>query len=181
MSKSEDGAVGLSNGVFHGAFAKLSPAILEEWTAVDAPALAATGGDYDKVVALIADRTAHTKVLVRRQLEEIYRVLTTPLTGIGAGHGDKKARASSATRDAREAAAAVGEAAQGALSGALGSVDELIEEIEKKTSRLMRDLRGGIVSDARGKVRDNIFFSLLVTLGLGFIIGVLFNGLTRGK
>ena len=190
MNKSEDGAAGLSNGVFHGAFSRLSPAILEEWSTVDAPALASTGGDYDKVVALIAERTAPTKVLVRRQLEEIYRVLFSPAPVCfvwcpgRAATGDRPAtsdRAGTIGRDAREAAAAVGDAAQGALNGALGSVDEIMEEIEKKTAKLMRELRGSFVSDARGKVRENLLFSLLVTLGLGFIIGVLFNGLTRGK
>ena len=48
-------------------------------------------------------------------------------------------------------------------------------------AQVMRELRGGMLQDARGKVRENVFFSLLVALGLGFIVGVLFNGPGRGK
>lgn len=163
MSKAEETPAGLNKSAFHGAFAKLSPAILEEWGAkLEATELAATEGDYDKVVALIVERTAHTKALVRRQLEEIYRVVTAP------------PRAA----DARRMARAAGEGVQAAISEAMESVDDVLHEIEKRTAKLMRDLRGNVIDQARGKLRDHLVLSLFVTLGLGFIVGVIFNGLS---
>ena len=44
----------LSQSAFQESFGKLSPVILAEWQQLDAGALTATGGELDKVVALIA-------------------------------------------------------------------------------------------------------------------------------
>ncbi len=59
-----------SNG-FQDAFERIKPLIREEWPAIDADSLSATGGDYDRVVSLIADKTDHTKALVKQQLDEL--------------------------------------------------------------------------------------------------------------
>jgi hypothetical protein len=56
------------------AFHKLSSLIREEWPAVDADSLAATGGDEERVIELVATRTEHTRALVRRQLDELRRL-----------------------------------------------------------------------------------------------------------
>lgn len=53
------------------AFIRLSKLIREEWPSVDEEALAATGGEHDRVVELVAARTEHTHALVRRHLEEL--------------------------------------------------------------------------------------------------------------
>ena len=68
----------LNRSAFQESFAKVSPAILAEWEQIEAAALSATGGELDKVVTLIADRTAHTKALVRRQLQELWQVSMEP-------------------------------------------------------------------------------------------------------
>jgi ElaB/YqjD/DUF883 family membrane-anchored ribosome-binding protein len=70
---------------FQDEFDKLTPLIREEWPAVDADALSATGGDYERVVALIAEKTDHTKALVKRQLCEL-RALSAKPTGNGVEH-----------------------------------------------------------------------------------------------
>lgn len=159
----DDGGSTLSKSAFAGAFSTLRPAILGEWSQVDDAALAATSGELDKVVALIAERTAHTKALVRRQLEELYRVVMIPAAEPGHTGRPRRPRA----------------AADGDAHGA--NLDHLIEEFERRTSHIIRELRGGFLGGARDRVRDNVFFSLLVTLGLGFIVGVLFTGGSRGK
>jgi hypothetical protein len=178
MGQDDSGAV-LSKSAFADAFSTLRPAILGEWSQLDEAALAATAGDLDKVVLLVAERTAHTKALVRRQLEELYRVVTTPLPEVhtaasGAGHASAQTR----PRRPRPAAEAEG---QGQGQGQGPNLDHLIEEFERRTSHIIRELRGGFLGGARDRVRDNVFFSLLVTLGLGFIVGVLFTGGGRGK
>lgn len=151
---------GFGKAAFASAFATLSPALLAEWGEVDAEALAATDGDLDRVVALIAERTSRTKALVRRQIEEIFRVVSEPVTSGAArprGRGPERA------------------------AGQPG-VDQLLAELEKRTAQIMRELRGsGVLDNTRDRVRDNIFFSLLVAIGFGFIVGVLFNGSNRGK
>lgn len=141
---------------FAAAFSSLRPAILAEWSALDATTLGETAGEFDKVVSLVAERTAHTKALVRKQLEELYRVVTQPV--------EKPRRA------------------RPAHDGEVGAhLDQLIEEFERRTAHIIRELRGGFFSEARERVRGNVLFSLLVTLGLGFIVGVLFSSSNRGK
>lgn len=166
MAQDDSGSV-LSKGAFASAFSTLRPAILGEWSQVDDAALADTSGELDKVVALIAERTTHTKALVRRQLEELYRVVMIPPPD-SSGHQSGRAR--------RQRAAGGGE---GDTHGA--NLDHLIEEFERRTSHIIRELRGGFLDGARERVRGNVIFSLLITLGLGFIVGVLFTGGSRGK
>ena len=147
----------LSKGEFAGAFKLMQPAILAEWPQVDAAGLAGTEGDLDRAVGLIAEQTAHTKALVRRQLDELHRVLLAP------------------PRRPRPAGSQRGD------GGVPESVDAMLHDLEQRAAHLLRDLRGGMLSDARGKVRENVLFSLLISLGLGFIVGVLFTGWGRGK
>ncbi|MEI8258575.1 MAG: hypothetical protein WCJ30_23120, partial [Deltaproteobacteria bacterium] len=52
---------------------------------------------------------------------------------------------------------------------------ELLERLEKKTTELASELRGSVLPTAREKVKDNLLVSLLVALGLGFILGVIFT------
>jgi hypothetical protein len=167
----DDSGAALSKTAFANAFSTLRPAILGEWSPLDEASLAATSGDLDKVVALVAERTAHTKALVRRQLEELYRVVTTPTAEVHTA-------ASGAGRSRRPRPAAE---ADGQGTGHAPNLDHLIEEFERRTSHIIRELRGGFLDGARDRVRHNVFFSLLVTLGLGFIVGVLFTGGSRGK
>jgi hypothetical protein len=156
---------------FANAFAALRPAIAAEWTEVDDEALLATDGDLDRVVALIAERTTRTKALIRRQLEELYRVVTEPAP---AAHAAPRGR----TRSPRAGERGSERPADG---GAQPGVDQLLAELERRTAQIMRELRGGFLDNTRDRVRDNLFFSLIVAIGFGFIVGVLFNGSNRGK
>lgn len=155
---------GFGKAAFASAFSALQPVLLAEWGELDAESLAATAGDLDRVVALIAERSSRTKVLVRRQLEEIFNVVTEPVSA-----GATRARARGGERTAERTGA-----------GQPG-VDQLLAELEKRTAQIMRELRGGFVDNTRDRVRDNIFFSLLVAIGFGFIVGVLFTGSNRAK
>ena len=153
----------LNRSAFQESFAKVSPAILAEWEQIEAAALSATGGELDKVVALIADRTAHTKALVRRQLQELWQVSMEPPRHRPVGSGSR-----------------LHQSIHNALPD---SADELLQELEERTAHLLRELRGGVLKETRAKVKDNLLFSLLVSIGLGFIVGVLFTGwnFQRGK
>ena len=143
--------VPFSPGEFASAFRELQPIILAEWPAVDASGLAATEGDLDRTVGLIAEQTQHTKALVRRQLEELYRVRYAP-----------PHRPAAAGYQIPE------------------SVDALLRDLEQRAAKILRDLRGGALHNARSKVTDNLLLSLLISVGLGFIVGVFFMG-GRGR
>ncbi len=152
----------LSRTAFHDSFAKLTPVILAEWEQLDPDSLSETGGDLDKVVALVAERTAHTKALVRRQLQELWQVLSEPPRRRPPSPGPQSGGAARPRPN---------------LHNVLPeTADELLRELEQRTSNILRELRGGVLKDTRVKVSDNLLFSLLVTLGLGFIVGVLFTG-----
>lgn len=157
---------------FHAAFPQLASALLEEWPALQAEPLSATQGDLDKVIGLIVETTGHTKTLVRRQLGEILQIVTAPPESASG-----RARGSGMASDARAAGAAVSDAAHEALL----AVEAILSEFEKKSGHVLRDLRGSVLTPTRDAIRQHWFLSLLLSLGLGFIIGVLFHGLTRGK
>ncbi|MBM4358148.1 MAG: hypothetical protein FJ096_08550 [Deltaproteobacteria bacterium] len=59
-------------------FTRLASLIRDEWPMVDADALAATEGVDERVVELVAQRTEHTRTLVRRQLDELKRLAAKP-------------------------------------------------------------------------------------------------------
>jgi hypothetical protein len=68
-----NGTAELNESALKDSFAVVSTLIAKEWPAVEQEALAATAGDAGRVVDLVAERTQHTKTLVRRQLAELVR------------------------------------------------------------------------------------------------------------
>lgn len=165
MAADETGAE-MSKAAFAGAFSMLRPAILDEWSELDATALATTDGEFDKVVALLAERTNRTKALIRRQLAELYAVVVAEPRDSAAPRRAPSARSQS-TGDKEKAATP--------------RMDDLLAELEQRTAQIVRELRGGFLNDTRNRVKENVFFSLLVAVGFGFILGVLFTGSNRGK
>ena len=66
------GVEGLANGArFQSDFVFLQPHILSEFPTVEESALEKTGGDLNKVVALIAGETLHTRTYVRHRLASV--------------------------------------------------------------------------------------------------------------
>lgn len=163
MALDEAGSV--SKAAFADAFSTLRPIILQEWTAVDEQTLAATGGELEKVIALVAERTTHTKALIRRQLDEIYQVVIEKRSGIAGTRF-----AASRNCDSAEP------------SGNREPMrDFLLEDLERRVTQILRELRGGFLDGAKESVRNHTIFSLLVAIGLGFIVGTIFTSLSRSK
>jgi len=127
---------------FKAAFTQLLPLIEAEWPDLDTAALRATEGDLDKVIALIAERTAHTRTLVARQLDEL-------LGGLARAGTDASAR----------------------WSGVLDTLEARAAELG---ARVRKD-----VSGVEGTLRQNLWVSLLLALGLGFWVGWLARGSHR--
>lgn len=164
---------GMSKAAFNAAFPALREAILSEWSELDEAALDATSGELDKVVTLVSERTSHTRTLARRQIEEIFHVVNQP---------PPQARTGAAGRARRPGpgGAGPGQAHGDSETGHL-HVDQLLEELERRTAHVMRELRGGFFDNARASVREHTIFSLIISVGLGFIVGVLFTGFNRAK
>lgn len=174
MTKSDGAATStpMNRTQFHNAFPQLCSAFLEEWPQIEAESLSATKGEFDKVVGLIAEKTGYTKTLIRRQLEELFRIVTLPPEA-----GTPPGRGAAFGYEARAAAATLSDAAHEALH----SVEAILEHFEKKTSHLLRELRGNVLTRTSDKLRKHWFIALLGVLGLGFIGGFLVNGLTRDR
>jgi len=147
MADSNGATQDISANSFKEDFGTLQPLILKEWPSVDGSALAATGGDLDRVVTLVAEKTEHTKALVRRQLAELREM------GL-------KGRARAQRADAR--------------------FREVLDRLEKRTTELAKEIRGPMMENARGRLRENVFVSLLAALGLGFLLGAII-GLIGGR
>jgi ElaB/YqjD/DUF883 family membrane-anchored ribosome-binding protein len=58
-------------------FERLLPTLEQEWPEVPADELAATAGELEAVVDLVAGTTGHSKTLIRRQLFELHGLLET--------------------------------------------------------------------------------------------------------
>lgn len=153
-------AAGMTKAAFHDAWSQIAPLILGEWEQIDEEALEKTEGDLDKVAALVAERAGRTRAMARRLLFELYQV------AIGS---DPATRTRASQRR------------QNSESPLPESVEAMVHELERRAAQVMRELRGGFVQKTTHRIHENLIFSLLVTLGLGFIVGVLFTGSGRGR
>ena len=126
-------------------FPKIIALIREEWPVVDPALLEATNGDVDSVVALVAAATEHTRVLVRRQLEELRRAAVEPNTP----------------------------------AFSVADWNELMRRIQSRAGGVARDLKSQALEEATVQVRRNPIASLLVALGLGFLLGLALRGNAR--
>lgn len=162
MAGSEDKApaAGMTKAAFHAVWSQIAPLILAEWEQIDEEALEKTEGDLDKVAALVAERAGRTRAMAKRLLFELYQVTvgTEP---------PPRTRAS--------------QRRQNGESPLPESVETMVHELERRAAQVMRELRGGFLRQTTHRIHDNLIFSLLVTLGLGFIVGVLFTGSGRGR
>lgn len=133
----------------------LKPLLLEEWPQLDAGAIDATGGDRAALIALIAEKTEHTRALVGRQLDEL-----VSLTG-GKSRTD-----------------AVISKLEASLRRLEGRANEVVDRVKgdlvpTATAR---------VEEAQAKVQENIWVSLAAALGIGLLLGLLFgSSVARGR
>lgn len=140
-------ATALSDDAFRASFGTMKDAILGEWPSVDGEALTATEGDLEKVVALVAAKTEHTKTLVRKHLAELQSL-----------QSEEKSAAKKWA----------------------GQATDVFEKFEKRTADLVKELRGTVLVNAKDKVEKNLLVSLLMALGLGLLLGLVFGG-GRGR
>lgn len=141
---------------FHRAFAAIVPLIREEWPGVDAAALETTGGDFEKVTTLIAAHLDHTRVAVRRHLEELHAIAV---------------RAPTAAKAASNGAPA---------SSRAGKLLATVRRLEALAGEEVRKVSGTLLPKVEAKVKDNVWKSLLFALMVGLGLGLWINGRRRG-
>jgi hypothetical protein len=139
---------------FAESFDGLKPLICAEWPAVEEASLAETGGDYAKVVELIAKTTDHTKALVRRHLGELQQI----------AEADTKATNG-----------------EGALAAAQRTLQETLRKLQAKAAELGEYVRSQAIADAKAKAEQHPLATLLMAVGLGFLLGFVLRGLGRGR
>jgi len=136
---------------FQRTFQSVVPLIREEWPTIDAAALDATAGDLDQVTALIASHADRTRVAVKRHLLELHAV-------------------------AARAPQKNGTSTLGA--GMSKRFDDLVSAVRRLESLALEEAKkvsDKIVPKAEAKVRENLWTSLLVALGVGMVMGFLMS------
>jgi ElaB/YqjD/DUF883 family membrane-anchored ribosome-binding protein len=61
-------------------------------------------------------------------------------------------------------------------SKAHSKVDELVHDLEDRTEQLVAEFKSEILPELENKARSNLGSSLLIALGLGFILGLMVGG-----
>lgn len=137
---------------FAESFAAVKPLICAEWPAVEPAALDRTKGDWAKVVTLVVKTTEQDQAQVEKQLAELQQV-------------------------------AVEEDPEPAPAPAAGKrpVQEALRTMQARMNEVADYVRRQMVEDARTKARDNFLITLLMAIGLGFLLGFILRGFGRGR
>ena len=145
MAKSQ-ALIDVDKDAFKATFSEVSVYIREEWPEVEADALAATEGDFDEVVNLVALSTASTKTKVKKHVAELKKLA-----------------------DDLERLKTPAEPEQSATEKA----KDLLNKLEARATELKDVAPQDLVKDAQKTIEQNVWVSLLIALGFGFILGLL--------
>jgi hypothetical protein len=140
---------------FKRAFAAVLPLVKEEWPSLDPAALEATHGDFDKVTALVAEHTDHTRLVIRRQLGELLAV---------------------AERSASRAANGAATERPKGVADQMDDVLAAVRRLESFASEEAKRMSSKVIPLAETRVRQNLWVSLLLAHGLVVILGLWMNG-----
>jgi hypothetical protein len=128
----------------------LMPLLSEEWPQLHPEELFATGGDLEQLVTYISTQTEHTRALTRRHLGELYSLWLTNVAEPTPSRMDELRSHS--------------------------QVNQLLEDLEARTDYLIKEFKSELLPELEQKARSNLGTTLVITLGLGFILGLLAGG-----
>lgn len=152
----------LTSDSFKALWGRARRLVANEWPDIDADALAATEGELDRVVALVAKTADRTKVWARSRLEEIYEA----------------ARAESGRNGKSNGVASEGETDK-SKRPRTEQVDELLVAIKRFEGFALEEAKkmsGKMIPAAEEKAKKNLWLSLALALGLGFFFGLWLRG-----
>lgn len=149
-------------------FLALVPLMMEEWPQLSQDDLLATDGDLDQVITYVADQTDHTHTLVRRHLNELASLVERAEAAAPQASPPAPNQAVTVPPDPSPAAETDDDAPS--------SIDQLLSDLESRTDQLMQDFKAEMLPELEKKARSNLGMSLLISLGLGVILGLLLGG-----
>lgn len=157
----------LSSEQFKGRFEQLIPLICQEWTPVTSDELAATEGDLDLAVDLIAEATDHTKTLIRCQIAELHSL---SLSWERQDH--EKSTLTPANSDEPNLPAKEDDE----TNPHSPSIDDVLDLLERRTEKLVERVKADVLPEVKSQAKRNLGASILTALGIGFLLGLFVGG-----
>ena len=163
------------------------PLISEEWANLDNNALQETQGDADKVVSLIADTLDCTRSRVRRHLGELVVLATSEHSPTNASEEEMvESRITAMVDRFEEKINPLIEDGTSRLRKAKVAMESVIDDAQNKATDMRNKVGDEInrhldttLPEAEEMIKQNLWSSLLIALGVGVIFGLLWG--TRGR
>lgn len=150
---------------FRQGFQTLSPKILSEWSKVDPVELEASGGELVHVVEIVARSTERAPSEIEAKL---------------------RAMAEPEVKAVDEGAPQASDAKPGSLADKLHDAAKQMDQVVGAVKRFeafaaqeAKRMKGDVLPAAETKIKNNLWTSLFIALGLGFLLGLLVRG--RGR
>jgi ElaB/YqjD/DUF883 family membrane-anchored ribosome-binding protein len=147
---------------FRQGFRALSPKILREWSKVDPVELEASGGELSSVVEIVARSTERSPGEVEAKL----RALSEP-DPIDAETKSEEVKTGKLADKLHDAAKQ------------MDQVVGAVKRFEAFASEEAKRMKGAVLPAAEAKLKNHLWTSLFVALGLGFLLGLLLRGRSR--
>ena len=150
---------------FRQGFHTLSPKILNEWSKVDPVELEASGGELASVVDIVSRSTERAPSEIEAKLRAMAEPEATPVEETPAKGPDAKP---SPLADR--------------LADAAKQMDQVVgavKRFEAFAAQEARRMKGDVLPAAETKIKNNLWTSLFIALGFGFLLGLLVRG--RGR
>ena len=144
-------------------FDAMVPLIMAEWPQLIEENLLATEGDLDLTVAYISGETDRTQTLIRRQIKELASLV------------EPEAVDPEKVEPKDKAAIAPPIAPNDDVSSS-SSIDNLLDDLESRTEHLIQELKAEMLPELEQRARSNLGQSLLIALGIGFVLGLILGG-----
>ncbi|MBW4461371.1 MAG: hypothetical protein KME47_14195 [Nodosilinea sp. WJT8-NPBG4] len=151
-------------------FDAMVPLILSEWPQLIEDNLLATKGDLELAVDYISGEMDHTKTRIRRHLDELADLIEADPPILS-----NASRQSSINGISSALKSTVLEAAE-PLGVNKSSIDNLLDDLESRTENLIQELKAEMLPELEKRARGNLGQSLLIALGLGFVLGLILRG-----
>ncbi len=152
---------------FNQRFDAMVPLLLAEWPQLIEENLLATEGDLDLAVAYISDETDRTQTLIRRQIKELASLVEPE---------DKAAIAPPSAPEFEDKAPSVPPSPSKDGVSPPSSIENLLDDLESRTEHLIQELKAEMLPELEQRARSNLGQSLLIALGIGFVLGLILGG-----
>ncbi len=142
--------------LFRTRFVAVGPKILDQWTAVDPVELAATKGELSGVVDLVVRATDRSPSEIEAKLRALSEPVVEPEPETKGLHRRF-----------------------GIAAKQMDEVVHAVKRFEAFAADEARKMKTNLLPVAETKIRANLWTSLLIALGLGFVIGLWMRGSRR--